>query len=88
MHLERPSNIKLFIPGDKVAKPTKPGVPVKITHAQMNKWLEKADIDEYTKEKLVKMVERYPANTMKHFYENLHKHIARIRKERKENPEK
>jgi len=88
MNVERPSKIKLFIPGDKTATPGKPGVPNKITHGQMLQWLQKAEIDEYTKDKLIKMVKRYPSNTMSHFYENLHKHIARIRKERKENPEK
>ncbi len=88
MNVERTSNIKLFIPGDKREVPGKPGVPSKITHGEMMQWLQKAEIDEYTKDKLIKMVKRYPANTMSHFYENLHKHITRIRKERKENPEK
>ena len=85
MNFEKPTNINLFVPGDKSSPKGTPGVPGRITHAQMMAWLDKADIDNHTRKELKKIVKRYPANTMSHFYENLHVHIQRIQAEKSRN---
>jgi len=82
MNFEKPTSISLHIPGDKEITPGKPGIPNRITHAQMLSWLDRAEIDNHTRRELQNMVKRYPANTMKHFYENLHVHIQRIQAEK------
>jgi hypothetical protein len=52
--------------------------PRKITKADMTKWISQANLDEGTKAGLTKMLAEYPANTMHHFFKNIHAHIARI----------
>lgn len=63
--------------------------PDKITKFDMIRWIKRAAIDVETKDELLKMIAKYPANTMHHFYKNIHKHIQRIhsKRESKESPE-
>ena len=90
MHFEQ-MKITVTKPGEHLNKP-KLGqerlTPSKVTHYDMTKWIENAGIDEDTKKELLKEIARYPANTMRHYYTNIHKHIARIHKKRKENDTK
>jgi len=90
MHFEQ-IGMKLGIPGERDKKMRKPGTerlaPNNITHYDMIKWIEGAGIDEETKRDLLKEIARYPANTMNHFFKNIHKHIERIHKNRKKKEE-
>ena len=82
MHFEQTS-IKLFIPGDKEgqAMPT-PGIPRNLNRYNMLKWLEGSSIDDDTKRELLTILAGYPANTVQHFYQNIHKHIQRLHAQR------
>jgi hypothetical protein len=87
MHFEK-MGFKVEVPGKEPKRGVKRGreylAPEKITKADMVKWIKRAGIDEYTKEKLIKELNDYPANTMHHFYKNIHRHIRRIHLERQE----
>ena len=82
MHFEN-FNFKLTIPGDKDApkrkKGTDPYLPKNINHANMEQWLQQSGLDDDTKNALIKKIKTYPSNTLVHFYENLHTHIAQVR---------
>lgn len=86
MHFEQ-FGARIYLPGDEDKYKKKRGVnalaPKRITKNDMLKWLKTAAIDEETKEELVKKVNSYPGNTMHHFFDNLHKHISRLHKKRK-----
>ena len=90
MHFEQ-IGMKVGTPGQPEKGKRPPGTerlaPDKITHYDMLKWIENAGIDEETKKELIREVGRYPANTMRHFYTNIHKHIERIHKKRKKKDE-
>ena len=52
--------------------------PKRITKADLNRWIDQAEISDETKAALIKILEAAPANTMHHFYKNIHEYIARI----------
>ncbi len=81
MHLER-MGVKITIPGDKDPPKRKMGVdpdlPARLSPKEMIGLINKAGITQEIKDELIKMVKTYPANTMLHFYQNIHSHIAKI----------
>ena len=87
MHFEQ-MGVSLFIPGKDEPKAKAPGkellAPGKITKYDMTRWIKQAGIDADTKVELLKLLARYPANTMHHFFKNIHEHIRRIHSEREE----
>jgi len=89
MHFETIS-IKATLPGQEgLPKKKKKNLlaPDTITHYDMIKYINRAGIDEETKKELLEQVARYPANTMHHFFDNIHEHIKRIHEKRKKKEE-
>lgn len=88
MHFEN-MNFKLVVPGKEVAPKKVAGkeflAPERIRKSEMVAWIKKSGIDEDTKKELLKMLDKYPGNTMHHFYKNIHQHIQAIHKKRFEN---
>ena len=82
MHFEQ-FGFHLELTNHKVQNKMSPGreylAPKRITKADMIKWIRQASLDDNTKEGLIKMLAEYPANTMHHFFKNIHTHIARLR---------
>jgi hypothetical protein len=80
--------VDIVVPGKEPERKVRRGheylAPERITKADMIQWIKRAGVDEHTKEKLIEEVAKYPANTMHHFYKNIHRHIRRIHAERQE----
>lgn len=76
-------NLNMSNGNSKSAVDSDVGIPRMLTSRKMKKWISDSGIDEYTKRELIKKIDSYPANTMKHFYKNIHEHIRRIHAEKK-----
>lgn len=84
MHFEQ-MGVSLYIPGQEkeLTKLSATSLaPANITKWRLVEWIEASGIDDYTKSELLKQLQKYPANTMKHFYSNINKHIDRIHQNR------
>ena len=90
MHSEM-INVKATLPNQEGLSKNKKKknllAPDRLTHYDMIKYINRAGIDEDTKKELLKQVARYPANTMHHFFDNIHEHIKRIHEKRKKKEE-
>lgn len=80
-------NLKISLPTDvqQLGPIEGLGDPKKVTAYQLKNWISKSALDDYLKDKLIKKIDSYPANTMMHFYKNILKHINNIHKEREKN---
>ena len=94
MHFER-MGVHVGLPNHNALPKINPGheylAPQHITKAVLTRWIERASLNEEVKMGLMRILESSPANTMHHFYKNIHEHIARIQdaiqQRQKDNPE-
>lgn len=84
MHFEN-MGVKLFVPGTEtkpVYKNKEYLAPARMTKHNMTKWIKNAALDDHTKKELLAKIAKYPADTMHHFFANIHEHIRRIQANR------
>ena len=90
MHFER-LGFHLELPNHSALPKISPGIeylaPNRICKADMTKWINQSGLDDETKASLTKTLASCPANTMHHFFKNIHKYIAKIHEARQNNQE-
>ena len=88
MHFER-LGFHLELPNHSALPKISPGIeylaPNRICKADMTKWINQSGLDDETKASLTKTLASCPANTMHHFFKNIHKYIAKIHEARQNN---
>ena len=52
--------------------------PKNITKSDLTRWINQSSLGDEIKSGLIKILASSPANTMHHFYKNIHEYIARI----------
>lgn len=62
------------------ARPPAP-MSTRITRENLVKWINDSGLDDATRESLLEVLNNHPGSTLKHFYDNLSVHIARIHAE-------
>ena len=53
-----------------------------ISHQEMTDWINNRVFEEDVRKVLLDKISNYPANTLAHFYKNVHEHIKRAQKDR------